>query len=108
MTDAPALALRPGTPADLAAVAQFIDGLAEQVLDSQIPWLCASCHGCQVRCPRGIPVSDSMRQIREWVLGEGVQETPRALGTGSAITASAMPWVYRRMALMASSLPGIT
>jgi heterodisulfide reductase subunit D len=32
-----------------------------------------------VRCPRGIPVSESMRQIREWINRSGAQETPRAL-----------------------------
>jgi heterodisulfide reductase subunit D len=55
-------------------------GLKEDIARSSTFWLCTACHSCTVRCPRGIPVSDSMRQIREWVLGEGVQETPRALG----------------------------
>ena len=54
-------------------------GLKDDIARSSTFWLCTACHSCTVRCPRGIPVSDSMRQIREWVLGEGVQETPRAL-----------------------------
>jgi Fe-S oxidoreductase len=54
-------------------------GLKEEIARSSTFWLCTACHSCTVRCPRGIPVSESMRQIREWVLSEGVQETPRAL-----------------------------
>lgn len=55
-------------------------GLKEDIARSSTFWLCTACHSCTVRCPRGIPVSESMRQIREWVIHEGVQEVPRALG----------------------------
>ncbi|MDY7041813.1 MAG: (Fe-S)-binding protein [Chloroflexota bacterium] len=54
-------------------------GLKEDIARSKTFWLCTACHSCTVRCPRGIPVADSMRQIREWVNRSGVQETPRAL-----------------------------
>jgi heterodisulfide reductase subunit D len=55
-------------------------GLEDEIARSSTFWLCTACHTCTVRCPRGIDVSESMRQIREWVIGEQVQETPRALG----------------------------
>ena len=55
-------------------------GLKDEIARSSTFWLCTACHTCTVRCPRGIDVSESMRQIREWVIGEQVQETPRALG----------------------------
>lgn len=55
-------------------------GLKEEIARSSTFWLCTACNTCTVRCPRGIDVSESMRQIREWVIGEQVQETPRALG----------------------------
>lgn len=54
-------------------------GLKEDIARSSTFWLCTACHSCTIRCPRGIPVSDSMRQIREWVIRDGVQDTPRAL-----------------------------
>ncbi|MBN1582559.1 MAG: (Fe-S)-binding protein [Anaerolineae bacterium] len=54
-------------------------GLKEDIARSSTFWLCTACHSCTIRCPRGISVSDSMRQIREWVIREGVQEVPRAL-----------------------------
>lgn len=55
-------------------------GLKDDIARSSTFWLCTACYSCTVRCPRGIAVSDSMRLIREWVIREGVQETPRALG----------------------------
>ena len=55
-------------------------GLKEEIARSSTFWLCTACNSCSIRCPRGIPVSDSMRQIREWIIRDGVQETPRALG----------------------------
>jgi Fe-S oxidoreductase len=54
-------------------------GLKEEIARSSTFWLCTACNSCTIRCPRGIPVSDSMRQIREWIIGDEVQETPRAL-----------------------------
>ena len=54
-------------------------GLKDDIARSSTFWLCTACHSCTVRCPRGIPVSDSMRQIREWINRSGAQETPRAL-----------------------------
>jgi len=54
-------------------------GLKDEIARSSTFWLCTACDTCTVRCPRGIDVSESMRQIREWVIGEQVQETPRAL-----------------------------
>ena len=54
-------------------------GLKEDIARSSTFWLCTACNSCTVRCPRGIPVSESMRRIREWVIRSGVQDTPRAL-----------------------------
>jgi heterodisulfide reductase subunit D len=54
-------------------------GLKEDIARSSTFWMCTACHSCTIRCPRGIQVSDSMRQIREWVIREGVGEVPRAL-----------------------------
>ena len=54
-------------------------GMKEDIARSSTFWMCTACHSCTIRCPRGIPVSDSMRQIREWVIREGVGQVPRAL-----------------------------
>ncbi len=33
-------------------------------------WLCASCHKCEVRCPRGIDIPKTMEAIRQIKLRE--------------------------------------
>jgi len=40
-------------------------GHVDTVLQSETPWLCASCHECQVRCPRGIEITRVMEAIRQ-------------------------------------------
>jgi heterodisulfide reductase subunit C len=40
-------------------------GLVHDVLDSDMPWLCASCHSCEVSCPRGIDIPKVMEALRQ-------------------------------------------
>ncbi len=47
-------------------------GLAEDLEDSETPWLCASCFTCSVRCPRGIDVARVMEAIRQLSLRKNV------------------------------------
>jgi len=54
-------------------------GMKQEIARSSTFWLCTACNTCTVRCPRGIDVSEAMRQIREWVIHDGVAEPPRAL-----------------------------
>jgi len=54
-------------------------GMKQEIARSSTFWLCTACNTCTVRCPRGIDVSEAMRQIREWVIRDGVAEPPRAL-----------------------------
>jgi len=39
-------------------------GLERDVLESATPWMCASCYECQVRCPRGLKVTDIMYALK--------------------------------------------
>ena len=41
-------------------------GLKEDVLSSRTFWLCTTCKSCQVRCPRGIPITDMMIALKEY------------------------------------------
>jgi heterodisulfide reductase subunit D len=47
-------------------------GLREQVLNSRTFWLCTQCYACQVRCPRGIKIAETMRRLREWAVAQGI------------------------------------
>jgi len=43
-------------------------GLEEEVLSSKAMWLCSLCYQCQVRCPRGIPLTDTITLLKEMAL----------------------------------------
>lgn len=40
-------------------------GLRDPVQDSRTAWVCASCHACMVRCPRGLDIPKIMEAIRQ-------------------------------------------
>lgn len=52
-------------------------GLERDVLSSVTPWLCASCYECQVRCPRGLKVTDLMYAVKARAIEKGLY--PRRL-----------------------------
>ena len=45
-------------------------GLADEVLRSKTMWLCSLCYQCQVRCPRGIPLTETITRLKEIALGQ--------------------------------------
>jgi len=47
-------------------------GLERDVLESATPWMCASCYECQVRCPRGIKVTDVMYALKRRAIEKGM------------------------------------
>ena len=53
-------------------------GMRDVVMNSRTFWLCTQCYACQVRCPRGIHISETMRHLREWAVVEGY-EIPAAI-----------------------------
>lgn len=47
-------------------------GLEQDILNSKIPWVCASCLSCTARCPRGIDLAKVMEAIRLLTLRENI------------------------------------
>ena len=47
-------------------------GLADEVLRSKTMWLCSLCYQCQVRCPRGIPLTETITRLKEMALEQGL------------------------------------
>jgi heterodisulfide reductase subunit C len=39
-------------------------GLVDEVMSRRMAYLCASCHTCQVRCPRGIDIPRVVEALR--------------------------------------------
>lgn len=52
------------------AVLMLQHGIVEPLLDAKLPWLCASCHACQARCPRGLELPRVMEAVRQLMLRE--------------------------------------
>jgi heterodisulfide reductase subunit C2 len=41
------------------------------VLSDDNLWLCTTCYTCQERCPRGIPITDALLELRRLAVREG-------------------------------------
>ncbi|MBW2527730.1 MAG: 4Fe-4S dicluster domain-containing protein [Deltaproteobacteria bacterium] len=50
------------------AVLMLQHGLVDEVLEAKTPWVCASCHTCEARCPRGLELPKVMEAIRQMQL----------------------------------------
>lgn len=50
------------TPRKVMHMAQL--GLEEELEDVKACWICASCHSCNVRCPRGVDLPRVMEALR--------------------------------------------
>jgi heterodisulfide reductase subunit C len=59
------------TPRRMWRLAQL--GLEEQVLSSKAMWLCSLCYNCHVRCPRGIPLTETIVKLKQLALQKGVK-----------------------------------
>jgi heterodisulfide reductase subunit C len=59
------------TPRRMWRMAQL--GLQDQVLHSKTMWLCSLCYTCHVRCPRGIPLTETIVRLKELALQEGIR-----------------------------------
>jgi heterodisulfide reductase subunit C len=58
------------SPRQLVALAHF--GLSDLLLKADTVWLCASCHTCEARCPRGLDLPKLMEAIRQVALRKNV------------------------------------
>ena len=53
-------------------IQQAVLGLKEVVLNSEMIWICARCHSCLEKCPKGIRPGDIIMALRHIALKEGV------------------------------------
>jgi len=59
------------TPRRMWRLAQL--GLEDEVLSSKAMWLCSLCYTCHVRCPRGIPLTETIVKLKQLALQRGVK-----------------------------------
>lgn len=79
----PAAELMDYPPRQLWEMVRF--GLRDQVMESRTFWLCTQCYACQVRCPRGIAIGETMRHLREWAVAQGYPVPPALLRLRDAV-----------------------
>ncbi len=72
------------TPRQLWRMVQL--GLTAEVLTSRTFWLCTVCKSCQVRCPRGIQITDTMVALREYVQRQGLEVPQLLLRVSQTVT----------------------
>jgi heterodisulfide reductase subunit C len=61
-------------------VAALRAGVLDRVLNSNTVWLCVSCYSCTVRCPVGIPFTDTMYELKRLEVERGfAQDSNSAL-----------------------------
>jgi heterodisulfide reductase subunit D len=61
--------------------------MEEEVLNSQTFWLCTVCKSCQVRCPRGISLTDTMVALKEYATRKGINVPTGMQMLGETVTA---------------------
>jgi len=57
------------TPRELWRMVQL--GLKEEIFASRTFWLCSSCFICTLRCPRGLPLTETMGALKRLAVAEG-------------------------------------
>ncbi|MBD3169490.1 MAG: heterodisulfide reductase [candidate division Zixibacteria bacterium] len=57
-------------PRKLMSLLQF--GQSDAIAAANTAWVCASCHTCMVRCPRGIDITKVMEAIRQLTLRQNI------------------------------------
>jgi heterodisulfide reductase subunit C len=57
-------------PRKLMKMAQL--GLEDEVANAKTCWTCASCHTCNVNCPRGVDLPRVMEAIRQLALRKNI------------------------------------
>jgi len=62
-------------------------GMEERVLNSRTFWLCTVCKSCQVRCPRGIALTDTMVALKEYATHKGINVPTGMQILGETVTA---------------------
>lgn len=52
-------------------IRQVLLGMRQEVLSSNIPWLCSQCYTCTAHCPQNVDFADVMKALRNMAVKEG-------------------------------------
>jgi len=60
------------TPRHLWRLAQLGD--TEEIFSSKTFYLCSACYYCTLRCPRGLPLTETMGALKRLAAGQGIKK----------------------------------
>jgi heterodisulfide reductase subunit C len=60
------------TPRQMWRMVQL--GMVDEVLHSKTMWLCSICYQCQARCPRGIPLTETIAKLKQLAIQQQIKE----------------------------------
>jgi len=60
------------TPRQMWRMVQL--GMVDEVLHSKTMWLCSICYQCQARCPRGLPLTDTIAKLKQLAIQQQIKE----------------------------------
>ncbi|MGQ4911744.1 MAG: 4Fe-4S dicluster domain-containing protein [Candidatus Thorarchaeota archaeon] len=61
-------------------IQQILLGMREEVLRSELPWLCMTCRQCEERCQEDVSLADIFRAVRNLAAKEGhIPDTVRGV-----------------------------
>ena len=49
-------------------------GMVDDVLRSKTMWLCSICYQCQMRCPRGIPLTETIAKLKQLAIQQQIKQ----------------------------------
>ncbi len=49
-------------------------GLEDEVLHSKTMWLCTICYQCHARCPRGIPLTETIARLKQLAIRKRIEK----------------------------------
>jgi heterodisulfide reductase subunit C len=49
-------------------------GMVDEVLHSKTMWLCTICYQCQARCPRGIPLTETISKLKQLAIQQHIED----------------------------------
>jgi heterodisulfide reductase subunit C2 len=58
------------SPRELWRMVQL--GLKREIFQSKTFWLCSTCYYCTLRCPRGLPLTETMGALKRLAAAEGI------------------------------------
>ncbi len=64
------------TPRALWRLVQF--NLKDDIFNSKTFWLCSSCYYCTLRCPRGLPLTEAMGDLKRLAVSFGITTEKRS------------------------------